>query len=265
MEDHRRRVVAWVGAHVMPYEGGVRAWLRRSLASPDDIDDLIQEAYARMAALDSIDHIERPDAYFFQIVRNLLTEQMRRSRIIRIEAATEIDSLSIYSDEPSPERVTAARRELARVRELIAGLPDRCRRIFELRKIHGVPQREIAPESAGLDFDAGALASTGLVLNDVRKSGDWYYGSNDFLVGWSMNQDTRPARLIRWRSWSDFTQGRWQDLSGLIPDSYNPLDPLTPYYITIQDGVLYTPVNPTLTDRPCEHTRILRLDLARLP
>ncbi len=142
--EHRRRIVAWVAAHVMPHEGGVRIWLRRSLLNPEDIDDLIQEAYARMAALESIDHIEKPDGYFFQIVRNLLVEQIRRSRIIRIEAATEIDSLSIYSDEPSPERTIAARRELARVKELIEGLPDRCRRIFELRKIQGVSQREIA-------------------------------------------------------------------------------------------------------------------------
>lgn len=142
--EQRRRIVAWIAAHVMPHEGGVRAWLRRSLLNPEDIDDLIQEAYARMAALDSVEHIEKPDGYFFQIVRNLLGEQIRRSRIIRIEAATEIESLSIYSDEPSPERAIAARRELARVKELIEGLPERCRRIFELRKIHGLPQREIA-------------------------------------------------------------------------------------------------------------------------
>jgi RNA polymerase sigma factor (sigma-70 family) len=144
MDENRRRIVAWVGAQVMPYEPGVRAWLRRSLVSQDDIDDLIQEAYCKLAALDGVDHIARPDAYFFQTVRMLLAEQVRRSRIVRIETVTEIDALPIYSDEPSPERITAARRELAKVRQLIEGLPDRCRRIFELRKIHGVPQREIA-------------------------------------------------------------------------------------------------------------------------
>jgi len=144
MDDSRRRIVAWVGTHVMPHEGRVRAWLRRSLQSRDDIDDLIQEAYARLAALDDVDHIERADRYFFQIVRNLLGEQVRRAKIVRIEAATETDLQSIYSDEPSPERTVAARRELDRVKQLIDGLPERCRRIFELRKIHGIPQREIA-------------------------------------------------------------------------------------------------------------------------
>src|SRR5687767_9962658 len=132
MNENRRRIVAWVGTHVMPYEPGVRAWLRRSLVAQEDIDDLIQEAYCKLASLESVDHIAKPDAYFFQTVRMLLAEQVRRSRIVRIETVTEIDALSIYSDEPSPERITAARRELAKVQQLIESLPDRCRRIFEL-------------------------------------------------------------------------------------------------------------------------------------
>lgn len=144
MEGNRRKIVAWVGAHLMPHEPVVRRWLRRSLVSREDIDDLVQEAYCRIASLESIDHIERPDRYFFQTVRMLLAEQVRRSRIVRIESVTEIDALSIYSEEPSPERITAARLELAKVQKLIEGLPERCRRIFELRKIHRVPQREIA-------------------------------------------------------------------------------------------------------------------------
>lgn len=143
MDDRRRRIVLWVGAQVMPHEGDVRLWLRRARVAESDIDDLIQEAYCRMAALDSVDHITRPDGYFFQIVRNLLIEQVRRARVVRIDAAVEIDALA-GGEENSPERITAARRELARVQGVIADLPDRCRRIFELRKIHGLPQREIA-------------------------------------------------------------------------------------------------------------------------
>lgn len=120
------------------------------------------------------------------------------------------------------------------------------------------------PESR-IDFDAGALASTGLVLNDVQKSGGWYYGSNDFLVGWAMGEDTGPARLIRWRSWADFQAGRWQDLGRFIPDARYPFDPLVPYYITIRDGVLYTPLSASLTDTACEQGRILSLNLGSLP
>src|SRR3546814_4497698 len=56
----------------------------------------------------------------------------------------EHESLDIVGDEPSPGRIAAGRRELDRVRRLIEGLPVRCRRIFELRKIEGLSQREVA-------------------------------------------------------------------------------------------------------------------------
>ena len=70
--------------------------------------------------------------------------RLRRARIVSIESVTEIESLNIVGDEPSPERIAAGRRELDRVRRLIAALPERCRRIIELRKIEGLPQREVA-------------------------------------------------------------------------------------------------------------------------
>jgi len=138
------RVVAWVGSHILPHETAVRAWLRRRLPPGQDADDVIQETYFRLSRLADVAHIVNPRAYFFQAARSIMLEHARRARVVRIEALTENDALRILDDEPSPERITAARRELARVRALIDLLPDRCRRVFELRKIEGVPQREIA-------------------------------------------------------------------------------------------------------------------------
>ncbi|MBN8842044.1 MAG: RNA polymerase sigma factor [Sphingomonadales bacterium] len=144
MSELDQRLIAWVSTQVMPHEPAVRAWLRRSMVSHEDADDLIQEAYANLASLDAFEQIARPDGYFFQIVRNLLTDQLRRARIVRIESVAEMDTLKAASDDPSPERVTAAKRELEMVQRVIAGLPERCRRIFEMRKIQGLSQREIA-------------------------------------------------------------------------------------------------------------------------
>ncbi|NWO67895.1 sigma-70 family RNA polymerase sigma factor, partial [Escherichia coli] len=63
---------------VIPYESTVRAWLVRARVSEEDIDDIVQEAYCRIAALDTVDHITRPGAYFFSIVRNLLLQRLKR-------------------------------------------------------------------------------------------------------------------------------------------------------------------------------------------
>jgi len=144
VSEGRARIVAWLGREILPHEAAVRAWLRRSFAAAGDVDDILQETYCRLAALSTIDHIGEPRGYFFQAARSVALEQIRRARVVRIETVSEIEALDLALEEPSAERIVSGRRELERVRGLIAALPDRCRRIFELRKIEGVSQREIA-------------------------------------------------------------------------------------------------------------------------
>jgi RNA polymerase sigma-70 factor (ECF subfamily) len=48
------------------------------------------------------------------------------------------------SDEPSPERIAAGRQELGRLQTALSALPDRARRIFLMRKVEGLTQKEIA-------------------------------------------------------------------------------------------------------------------------
>jgi RNA polymerase sigma-70 factor (ECF subfamily) len=144
LKQSRAEIVAFVGSQILPHEADLRAWLRRSGSPPADVDDIVQEAYCRLAALDSITHIGNGRAYLFRTARNIAIEKIRRARIVRIDCVTEIDALSVVDDEPSPERIVAGRRELGRVQRLIEGLPERCRQIFTLRRIHGLSQKEVA-------------------------------------------------------------------------------------------------------------------------
>lgn len=139
--------MAWVGSEVLPHEADVRAWLRRSL-NPDDLEDVIQEAYCQISGLKDVRHIRSGRAYLFRTARNVVLMRLRRARVVSLETVTEIDALSIVGEEMSPERIVAGRRELARVRRLIEGLPQPCREIFELRKIEGFSQREVAEKMA---------------------------------------------------------------------------------------------------------------------
>src|SRR3546814_9867987 len=77
---------------------------------------------------------------------------------------TEIENTGIAMDEPTPERVVAARRELERVQRLIEELPDRCRRIFELRKVDGLSQREVAEQLGVTEFVIGNEVAEGMKL-----------------------------------------------------------------------------------------------------
>jgi DNA-directed RNA polymerase specialized sigma24 family protein len=81
----RRALVAWVGTHILPHEAEVRAWLRRASVAAHEIDDIVQESYAKLSALEDVSHILNPRAYFFQTARSILYQQARRARIVRID------------------------------------------------------------------------------------------------------------------------------------------------------------------------------------
>jgi len=134
----------WVATNVIPHEAAVRGWLSRSRVAAEDVEELIQDAYCRLAMLDAVDHIERADAYFFSTVRNLLIRRLKRERIVSIETIAEIDS---YIDlQPTPEEQAASRLDYARLLAFLGTLPERCATIVRMRKIDGWSQKEIAAE-----------------------------------------------------------------------------------------------------------------------
>lgn len=134
----------WLARQVLPHEPALRAWLRRRRIEGLEIDDVVQEAYAVLAGLASVDHIESPRAYAFQTAQSVILRHLRRARVVRIDTFDNLEMLNIPVDEASPELQTSSRQELRRVADLIASLPPKCREAFSLRKMEGLSQRDVA-------------------------------------------------------------------------------------------------------------------------
>jgi RNA polymerase sigma-70 factor (ECF subfamily) len=135
---------AWLARHILPHEPALRAWLRRRVTPGLEVDDVVHETYAALAALPSVDHIESPRGYAFQTAQSLVLRHMRRAKVVRFEALAPEDSWAHPSDEPTPERTVAAREELQRVMRLIDTMPAKCREAFMLRRFSGLSQRDVA-------------------------------------------------------------------------------------------------------------------------
>ena len=142
--EARRRMLAFLTAQVLPHEASLRSWLLKLGVRPDERDDVVQETYYRLFRMSTIDHIDDARAYFYRTARNVVLEQARRAKVVSIQTVQNLDDLGVAAHGPTPESETVARLELGRVLELIAGLPERCRRIFEMRKIDGLSQAETA-------------------------------------------------------------------------------------------------------------------------
>jgi RNA polymerase sigma-70 factor (ECF subfamily) len=130
----------------------------------EEISDIVQDSYLSIAKLDSVAHIRSGRAYFFTTARTVFLQRVRRDKIVRIDSLTEAEALRLYDEDPGPERQTSARLELARVKSLIDALPDRCREIFQLRRVEGGSQREIAERLGVPEHTVEAQSRRGLKL-----------------------------------------------------------------------------------------------------
>jgi RNA polymerase sigma factor (sigma-70 family) len=134
----------WLAKYILPLEPQLRGWLRRNGSKVIEADDLIQEAYAKLATLASVSGIEQPKAYLYQIVKSLVTDEHRREKIVSIESVAEISDLSPHDETGSPERILSGRQDLQRVFRAIAALPAPARAVFVLKKIDELSQKDIA-------------------------------------------------------------------------------------------------------------------------
>lgn len=165
----------WLQRHILPHEGALRAWLRRRIHVGVDIDDIVQEAYAKLSMLDQVAHIANPKAYFFQCAYSILLRDLRRSRIVSIESFQDGLELEIGSNDPLPDHQAEMREELRRVSVAIDALPERCREVFLLRKVHGLSQREVAKRLGLSESTVEKHVATGIsrLLDSYAHGGEW--------------------------------------------------------------------------------------------
>lgn len=131
--------------HILPHEAMLKSWLsrRRALAA-FDVDDIVQESYAVLAERERFDDILNPRAYLFQVAHSLVIRNIRRARIVSILAVEDLGLVEFADDAATPEQSAIAHDDLRQLAEVIASMPEQTREAFVLRRIRGLPQREIA-------------------------------------------------------------------------------------------------------------------------
>ena len=161
---------AWFSAHVQPHDAALRAWLRTRFPALGDVDDVVQETYSRVLQLRARDplreHTVKP--LLFTTARNLVLDQLRRRQIVPMETLPDHDTLTFADDSPGIGEAVSRRQELALLAEAIQSLPERCRQILTLRKIYGIPQREIARQLGISEHTVEAQVGIG-----VRRCADY--------------------------------------------------------------------------------------------
>jgi RNA polymerase sigma-70 factor (ECF subfamily) len=135
---------SWFAREILVHEAALVRYLRRTWPNSQEILDLRQEIYVRVyeAARDSRPTF--PKSFLFTTARHLITDRVRRARVVSIEAAGDLQDLNVLVDDVSPERRLHARQELKELSNAFGLLPPRCREVVWLRKVDGISQNEVA-------------------------------------------------------------------------------------------------------------------------
>lgn len=140
----------------------LRAWLRTQFPSLTDPDDLVQETFARVLQARAAAPIASAKAFLFTTARNLALDQVRRRKIIGIDALTETTAKFVFDDVPGVSETVGRRQELELLTQAIQSLPARCRQIITLRRIYGLSQKEVAAQLGIAEHTVEAQGTIGL-------------------------------------------------------------------------------------------------------
>ncbi|MGH8213206.1 MAG: RNA polymerase sigma factor [Rhodanobacteraceae bacterium] len=134
----------WFAREILPHEESLTRFLARSWPQRDEVHDLRQEIYARVYQAAAAHRPHLPKSFLFATARHLMTDRLRRSRVVSIEAVGDLHDSNVLTDERSPDRWLEARQMLKRLAEALDRLPARCREVVWLRRVEDLPQKQIA-------------------------------------------------------------------------------------------------------------------------
>lgn len=127
-------------------EGVLRAYLFRYVRNPADVDELLQETYARLLVTHRPGggEIRSVRAVALTIARNVALDWLRHRDVVPMDLVSDLANLELLDEKAQVDEIVNSHQELALLAEVIAELPKRSRQVFTLRRVYGLSQREIA-------------------------------------------------------------------------------------------------------------------------
>jgi RNA polymerase sigma-70 factor (ECF subfamily) len=128
-----------------------RAQLRRIaqkiVGTPQIADEVIQDAYLKIVEMTGVRDILKPFCYCCQVVRNLALDHCRRQAVESTYRIYPDDGeLPQVSGGSIPDHQLHGLQVLDAIDRILGGLPSRTRQVFELYRLGGLTQRDIAQQ-----------------------------------------------------------------------------------------------------------------------
>src|SRR5258708_6656647 len=121
----------------------VRSVVLRRGVGPDDADDIVQEAFARMEAYTRAHVVRSQEAFLVNAAINITRDEARRrSKAPFSAAAHNVDMVA--DGAPQPDEIVRAQERLRRAKAGLEQLEERTRRCLLAQRLDGMTYAEIA-------------------------------------------------------------------------------------------------------------------------
>jgi RNA polymerase sigma factor (sigma-70 family) len=140
MEDSSKSVAEIFG----DIESSLSRFLLRFLDRPEDVQDVMQEAYFRVHKASQTSRIRAPAAFIYKTAKNLALNERARHHNSRTSTVADPDELSAGVGENLPELTAIVGEQLSKALSALERMTPRVRETYILRKVHGLSQKETA-------------------------------------------------------------------------------------------------------------------------
>lgn len=137
--DAPREGVPLDAARLASLRAALHAFVSRRVSNPDEVQDLVQEACARLIQSCQERQVDEPQAYLFRIAANLITDHHRRLK--NLQHATDADEPMARAEQEDGKRYVDLREALEAA---LGELPPRCRQIFIMRRFDEMSTTSVA-------------------------------------------------------------------------------------------------------------------------
>ena len=135
----------WLRSEIAPHAPEVRRWLRNRFPAIADVEEIIQDGLVKMVDRQRKSPIDHPKPFLFSVCRNLAIDYLRKHKVLQFENLRDhADSAVLSTDSEGVQNALSDKEHRAIMMLAIDQLPRKCRRIFLLRKVEGLPLKVIA-------------------------------------------------------------------------------------------------------------------------
>ncbi|MES2623641.1 MAG: sigma-70 family RNA polymerase sigma factor [Pseudomonadota bacterium] len=113
------------------------------IVRPEEIEDIVQEAFVMSYAASRTQEIHNPQAFMMRVARNIAMDHVGKAEHKLNCSLEDIDETDLVSDMDTEISCQSQEKFLEFCRA-VSDLPTSCRRVFILKKVYGLSLQEIS-------------------------------------------------------------------------------------------------------------------------